>query len=125
MMDLHEIERLSKDATRNARKSNLQPYFQSYDGATGKIPFLGDYVPKGWRRTEREPLFVDISGFGSPDEAALTTKQMFAAFMVGKGYALIERGQFQGYVAEYEQANRGSVGHEEEGTPPEGSDDGE
>ena len=64
------------------------------------IPFLGDYVPKGWTRTE-ETYFVDSSGFGAPGELALTFARFLDKVIPGRGYAVVEAGQFQVYVAEY------------------------
>jgi hypothetical protein len=71
-----------------------------------KVPMLGDKVPRGWRRTSRQPLFVDSSGFGAPDEPALTQEQFLDALTIGKAYGVIEAGQFQVYVAEYEKTER-------------------
>ena len=66
----------------------------------GGFPFLGDYVPKGWTRTENT-YFVDSSGWGGSGELALTLKQLLAKVVPGRGYAVVEAGQFQVYVAEY------------------------
>jgi hypothetical protein len=60
------------------------------------IPFLGSYVPEGWYI--EDGLFVDSSGFGAPGEAALTAAQFLQKLEVGKGYAVIESGEFQVYV---------------------------
>jgi hypothetical protein len=77
--------------------------------ATGKlegirIPSLGGYVPRGWKRTDDKPFFVDTSGFGGPDEPALDHSAFAKALAVlpeGVGIAIIEAGQFQCYVATY------------------------
>lgn len=103
MMGLQEIRAASNNATRKARATRKHPYVFDGNKAAVHIPFLGDYCPRGWKRTERELLFCDMSGFGSSGEAALTIDQMLASFKVGYGYALVEQGQFQGYVAEYER----------------------
>lgn len=60
------------------------------------IPFLGSYVPEGWYL--EDGLFVDSSGFGGMGELALTAAQFLQCLEVGKGYAIIESGEFQVYV---------------------------
>lgn len=64
------------------------------------FPFLGDYIPKGWKRTDRE-FFVDTSGFGTRGELALTLDQFLDKVLPSHGYATTQHGQFQAYVAEY------------------------
>ena len=64
------------------------------------IPFIGEYVPRGWTRTA-STYFVDSSGFGGPGELALTFGQFLDKVIPGRGYAVVEAGQFQVYVAEY------------------------
>lgn len=65
-----------------------------------RFPFLGTYIPRGWKRTERE-FFVDSSGFGGPGEPALTLEKFLDQVKPSHGYAVTEAGQFQVYVAEY------------------------
>lgn len=115
MMDLGTIRRLSSDAGRRAKRNRVRPWHPEafadinlrYMQEHSVIPFLGDYVPKGWEKTDVE-WFVDMSGFGSPSEPALTIerfveclKEHFATHPTA-GYALTEQGQFQGYVSAYE-----------------------
>jgi hypothetical protein len=117
MMSLQAIQAESRKAARKAVKEHKLPFvFEQEDidriRATGdvydvQIPFLGDYVPKGWRRTERKELFVDASGFGLPNEPAMTQDMFIEALTAGKGYAITEAGQFQVYVAEYEMKKGG------------------
>lgn len=66
----------------------------------GGFPFLGEYVPKGWTRTENT-YFVDSSGWGSSSEPALSLQRFLEKVVPGRGYAVVEAGQFQVYVAEY------------------------
>jgi len=112
MMTGSAIRELSRRAARNAARRHKTPFLiekeDIEDWKAGRpsasarsIPFLGDYVPKGWKRTDRRPLFVDSSGFGSEGEPALTISRFLEALTVGMGYAVIEAGQFQVYVAEY------------------------
>lgn len=108
MYGLQTILDIEARATREARKEKKRPLAisptdtQTTIAARGGIPFLGSYVPKGCYRTDREPFFVDISGFGAPGEPALTIDQFIAETRPGFVYALISHGQFQGHVAEYE-----------------------
>lgn len=60
------------------------------------IPFLGSFVPEGWYI--EDGLFVDSSGFGGSSEPALTREQFLTRLEPGKGYAIIESGEFQVYV---------------------------
>lgn len=61
------------------------------------IPYIGDYVPKGYRKVGH-PLFVDTTGRGAPDEPALTVEQFLNSLKPGLAYAIVEAGQFQAYV---------------------------
>ena len=110
MMSLEAIRSMSQDAARNAAKRNQVPFtVEAEDIADLKqshrmpFPFLGDYVPKGWERTAREPMFVDSSGFGQDDEPAMSVNQFLDSLIPGMGYAVIQTGQFQVYVAEYQR----------------------
>ena len=66
------------------------------------IPFLGDYVPQGWRPQD-EPFMVDSSGFGEPGERALTQDQFVEHLKAHPtlGWAIVEAGQFQVWVQAY------------------------
>jgi hypothetical protein len=70
------------------------------------FPFLGDYVPQGWQRADRELMFVDNSGFGSPNEPATTQRRFLESLTPGKAYAIVEAGEFQVYIAEFERVTR-------------------
>lgn len=112
MMSLETIRELSESAARRARRARKEPWeatpealekARNGDISAVKIPFLGNYSPMGWHR-ERDKdgdaisFFVDITGLGHPGEPALTMAQFIAKMKPGFGYALIEQGQFQGYV---------------------------
>jgi len=112
MMSLSTIRELSRQAASTAAKQHKVPYvverediedFKLNGRISFRIPNLGDYIPRGWKRTEREPLFVDSSGFGAPGEPALTQEQFINALKPGYGYAVIQAGQFQVYVGEFEK----------------------
>jgi hypothetical protein len=108
-MDPRTIRALADDAARKARHEGREPYGfyddDDVDAAVRSLPFLGHYMPRGYKLVEE--LFVDSSGFGREDEPAMT----FAAFCerVRKDvresnpyyYAIREAGQFQVYVGVY------------------------
>ena len=121
MMSLQLIQQVSRDAAVKAAKQNKVPFTveaedlaawrKGWLGGTARqkpfpFPFLGDYVPDGWRCTERTSLFVDSSGWGRDGEAALSIRQLLmgpGGLSVGKAYAIIEAGQFQLHLGEYEK----------------------
>jgi hypothetical protein len=126
MMSLSAIRQLSRDFAIRACRENKIPFvFEQSDiddlrtqlqaGKTLRflIPFLGNYIPQGWRHTDRPLLFVDTSGFGREDEPALTTRAFVEAIEPGKAYAVVETGQFQAYLREYERDDA-SLGNENE-----------
>ena len=113
-MDLQSIEAESRAAAKKAAQDHKTPYIVwpkeladwKLDFAAGKIPsfpfpFLGSYVPKGWKLTET--YFVDSSGFGETGEAALTLHQFLGKIKTTRGYAVTEAGQFQVYIGEFEK----------------------
>jgi len=125
MMSLQTIRQLSRDAAIRAVRDNRIPFTVEPQDlvdwraqfTAGKLrlpfPFLGDYVPQGWRRTVRDPLFVDSTGSGREDEPALTVRATIEALIPGKAYAIIEGGQFELYLGEYERDDD-SPGNENE-----------
>ena len=130
MMDPTTIRHLSDRAARKAAKEKRKPYVfwnaEEARTATGVIPFIGDYLPKGWERVEDEngePLtyFVDSSGFGTEGEPALTRRGFIAKIEKnieagkGYGYALIETGQFQVYVGVFKPLPEAHEGTKSEG----------
>lgn len=109
MMDPRVIhENALKAARRAARLKRIPlvielediPLLSSGKPIRGGFPFLGDYIPKGWKRTGNS-FFVDSSGFGREGEPALTLNQFLQKVKPSLGYAVVEAGQFQVYVAEY------------------------
>lgn len=111
MMGIAEIRDINRRMTRKARRNKTEPFVPTEahrakfaDGVLcGNIPFLADYVPKGWVK-EPDEFFVDTSGFGRDDEPALSHRQFalrLALLPPGWGVAMTEQGQFQGYVAVY------------------------
>ncbi len=103
MMSLQAIKRASDEQAGNAARLNKQPLVAFEDGyITCKwVPNIGGYKPDGWELIQVH--FVDISGIGRDDEPALTLEQFFTKVKSGLGYAIIEEGQFQIHVGEFEK----------------------
>ena len=105
MMSLSQIQYESRAAAAKAAREDKHPFIVEAEDLKAippfPFPFIGDYVPDGWRKVE--DYFVDSSGFGRPGEPALTIEQFVKRLTVGHGYAITEAGQFQLYVGEYVQ----------------------
>jgi hypothetical protein len=104
MMDLGTIRAMADKAARAAARAKKVPYVPFNEAEVNALvnfpfPFLGTYVPKGWKLVEE--LFCDSSGFGAEDEPALTirgTKEKMKERMAEEGtfgYAVLAAGQFQ------------------------------
>jgi hypothetical protein len=108
MMDGASIRRMSQDAASKAAREHKTPYIWEQDDFEEPervhFPFIGTYVPRGWVMVNT--YFVDSSGFGDEGEPALTREQFLKKLQVGRGYAIIEAGQFQVYIGEFVQAPR-------------------
>lgn len=110
MMDLAYIKQMNREAAERAAEENLSPFVywdeSELDQSEGfPFPFIGDLDPEGW--VEVETHFVDSSGYGQDDEPALSVGQFIAIIrdrirsQTVTGWAIVEAGQFQVYVAEY------------------------
>jgi hypothetical protein len=119
MMDLQTIREITDNATMLARHHKLAPYTH-VEGQKVAIPMLGRYVHEDWERVaisdfdlgvdrfvneddDGGTLFIDMSGFGSPDDPAM---QMDAFVELVEqnpdlGFGTIEYGQFQGFIGVY------------------------
>lgn len=64
------------------------------------FPNIGSYRPKGYKLVDT--ILCDNSGFGSSDERALTAAQLKLRIKKGFAYAIIEEGQFQILLGEFE-----------------------
>lgn len=115
MFSREVIEKLSMDAAVKAASERQEPYVPFEASEVDKyppfpFPFLGDYEPPGWEQTD-ERWFVDMSGFGRDYEPALSVDRFREQLRVyiqehpGYGFALVEVGQFQGYVASFREVN--------------------
>jgi hypothetical protein len=100
MYDLETIKSMNRERVKaSVGKSPL-----TYSGITDDlrhIPNFGDYRPKGWKLVNT--YFVDSSGMGGEDELAMTFAQFARKAREGKGYAIIEEGQFQVHIGEFEK----------------------
>ena len=82
------------------------------------MPYLGDYLPAGWRLDET--YFVDSSGWGREDEPALTIDQFDVVVQehVGAGWAVTEAGQFQVVVGRFEKTAEHPTKRRQDRTDP-------
>ena len=136
MRSLSVIREMNREAAIRAARKNKQPFvIQSEDvdamkagkfAAFAKLPYLGDFVPAGWKRVDlrqwfggRHPrgvyygdygddpgfgaFFVDSSGCGLTWEPALTLSEFADMVRPGFGYAIIEMGQFQVWIGVFER----------------------
>jgi hypothetical protein len=132
MMSASQIIEQSNEAARDAAMMGKVPAVVWDLDTIGEdlraIPFLGDYIPYGWRAVESDefnampgsepyqrdgsPLFfVDASGMGGDGEAAMGFGEFCDAArnliieaeaeetMIGFG--IVEAGQFQVYIGAY------------------------
>jgi hypothetical protein len=104
MLGAAEIKRISQEAAARASKEHLVPYIIwkediGMQETCKRLPFIGDYVPKGWRLIETH--FVDSSGCGTEDEPAETIQHFVDNLVENRGYAVVEAGEFQVYVGEF------------------------
>lgn len=115
MMSSEQMNRLADEAARRAKRNALKPVAAPFS-ERNQIPFLGDYVPKGYRRIDapNQPrpmgcaegyLFVHGSGWGAPGEPALTQDEFKAYCEANPNllFGICEAGQFQVVVGVYER----------------------
>ncbi len=102
-MSLQQISEESRKQARKAARLHKRPYvFEEEDrGTFPPFPFpnLGDYRPKGYEMVAT--YFVDSFGFGSPGEPALTIDRFVSLLKPGRGYAIVEVGEFQVVIGEF------------------------
>ena len=111
MMDLATIRGMSAERAAVAAQKNLEPLMMDYGDDVERIrgiPYLGDHRPDGW--TLLRVFFVDGTGWGQRGEPAYTFEELLDLVVMGRGYAILESGQFQLYIGEfsgpYTQPNR-------------------
>ena len=101
MISYSQISDMKRKAARDSQKAGQVPAIWKGTKDNFRMAFIGDRNPRGWKRTKREHLFVDSSGWGGEYELAMTQEAFFNCLTPGLGYAVIEQGQFQCYVAEF------------------------
>ena len=132
MLSAQTIRDIQDYAAYVAAEEGSVPLAVWHDGDLPHLPFLGGYVPRGYRvatwaemsalprnsghyDADDEPahILVDSSGWGGRDEPALTLPEL-ADYVRDNGHchwAIVESGQFQVVVAAYIQDDTA------EGTP--------
>lgn len=126
MMSLNTMLSMRENAARKARRNRVRPayWLRSKCALSKAVPFIGDYRPEDFELIEREALKVpegvlpwkvrqglaqapyievDTSGWGSPEELALTQGEFLKVAEANPdiGWALVEVGQFQGVVGAF------------------------
>jgi len=134
MMSTATIADLQRQAAREARRERREPVIfyndEDVSESVTTMPFLGDYVPQGWRSAlwtdlpGEDPhghghygagqvlLFADATGWGDEDEPALSLRQLVTtvnrmnheAYANGRltlGWAIWEAGEFQVHIKAY------------------------
>jgi len=107
------IEDAAEFATTAARRAGVKPVqftAEAIEAAkqdplqvTRLIPFIGTYVPKGYKLDAE--LFVDATGLGAAYEPALTLQMFVAKLDPMKAYAVVQAGQFQVYIGVFDPPN--------------------
>lgn len=112
MMSLSTIRDYADKATRKARREKLAPAvpkpadlaaLRRGERGSFRIPFVGDYVAPGWKLETTH--FIDMSGLGADNEPAMTLARFLkhVAANPGRGFGLLEHGQFQGHIGEFKR----------------------
>jgi hypothetical protein len=105
MMSMDSIRSLASKHAARAKRLGIKPLvitesiLARLKAGNKKIPFLGDYVPKGFYLIKE--VFVDSSGFGGSHEPAMTGDRFIESLEIGKAYAVREMGEFQCFVGVY------------------------
>lgn len=99
MIDLGTIRAMAQERAYMAAQNDDEPMVLWEGDDPFKIPNLGALVPHGWKLLRA--FFVDASGFGRPGEPAMTVNEYHDSVVPGRGYAIIQAGQFQVHVGEF------------------------
>jgi hypothetical protein len=104
--DLETIKAMNQKASFEAKRLRKRPLLVEEATLMKNIPHLGTLCSGVNKKHKRiATLFIDLSGFGSPGEGAMTQDQFvgkIGQLIKEHGPVLIgleEVGQFQGYVA--------------------------
>lgn len=123
MMSYDTIREMSRRAAAESRRNGTRPRVVEEEDLLlsderllahlRPIPFVGDRATFRGLRKASGDLFVDSSGWGAPDEAALTQDQFLAKVRENgpnHAYAVTEAGQFQVWVGVWTV-----IGHQKKG----------
>jgi len=104
MMGLSTIRAIQDESRKRAKRNKTEPY-EVWPGDKENwppfpFPSIGNYNHPRWELVKT--YFVDSSGFGEDDDGAMSTRQIIAAIKVGYAYAIVEQGQFQLVLGEYQ-----------------------
>lgn len=102
MFSTATINRLCRRATREAIRGKVKPlvYQERLAAAWTErlpIPFIGDYVPTGFRKVDH----FQIDNRGEYDGISLGKAETIARLQPGDAYAIIEQGPFQSVIGEF------------------------
>lgn len=106
MMSPETISYLARKQARAAAKNGSKPLIIEAEDlpriatVIRHIPNIGTYRPRGYKLVET--LFVDKSGMGSENEPAMTFTKFCSVVRPGYAYAIIEEGQFQVVIGEFQ-----------------------
>ena len=103
MLDLDTIKKMNKETAIAAKRNKVNLKEYSGENATEyakSIPNIGNLRPKGYTLTDT--FIVDSSGCGASNEPAMTFSHFIKVIKKGFCYAIIEAGQFQVYIGEFE-----------------------
>ncbi len=112
MNSLGQIMTASREQGIQAANSNQVPLVIERQDADNRavltdmirrIPNLGDHVPEGWVEVNR--YMVDSSGLEDAFEVhahgGFTHEELLDKIVPGRGYAIVEEGQFQVKIGEF------------------------
>jgi hypothetical protein len=110
MMSIESIVALSRELAVNAYAEGVEPYVpanadEPLSWNRIPIPNMGSYSPAGWK--ELNTAFVDKTGAGRSYEPAMTIDafKLWASREInehpGCGFAIVEEGEFQVYIASF------------------------
>ena len=119
MLDYRTIEEMTRKSARRAKAAKNLPHIvgltelKAWKAAVGAgklpslpFPFIGTWRPRGFRLMQ--VLFVDSSGWGRSDEPSLTVPCFVNDYLkLGAAYAIVEAGEFQVYIGEFEVSPHG------------------
>lgn len=100
MYSIEALEYLNSMAAAKAKKRKRQPRIAKHDHDVRvlKCPNFGTYRPDGWKLVET--YFVDNTGFDHSGRA-LSVHDFLSTVKAGRGYAIIDSGEFQANIGEF------------------------